>query len=248
MASSLESSIFTAEKFLQYLKSRGQLDDGPVPKNMVVCFIPFVAHGLCSEPHWEKRKFLGATLYTDSNHPDVGVLTEIGVGAPALVAKLEELNVLGVKRVLGLGVAGSLTNDHQVGQVVLANGALRQEGCSQHYGVTELKVFPHKGLVESLAKGFGSPVASELWVSTDAPYRETPSKIEQWMSQGAGCVEMEASALFSVAKFLGLEAASVAVISDFLGQGEWQPYFHHKVVKDSLFGTIHAAVQILRCC
>lgn len=37
---------------------------------------------------------------------------------------------------------------------------------------------------------------------------------------------MEASAIFSVAKYLNVDAASIFTISNYLGEREWKPYFH----------------------
>jgi uridine phosphorylase len=37
---------------------------------------------------------------------------------------------------------------------------------------------------------------------------------------------MEASAVFAVADYRGVEAGSMFVISDYLGLSEWEPKFH----------------------
>lgn len=65
-------------------------------------------------------------------------------------------------------------------------------------------------------------------VSTDAVYRQTFRKERLWREKGAVGVDMETSAVFSVAHYLGLRAAALLMVSDVhpLGQDdpkwEWQ--------------------------
>jgi uridine phosphorylase len=45
---------------------------------------------------------------------------------------------------------------------------------------------------------------------------------------------MEAAALLTVARVLGVQAASVFCISDVLHRGQWQPYLHSAGVNQAL--------------
>jgi purine-nucleoside phosphorylase len=63
-----------------------------------------------------------------------------------------------------------------------------------------------------------------IW-STDAIYRETGEKVKYFQNQQAIGVEMEISALFTVAKFRGVDAAALAVVSDELASLKWRPGF-----------------------
>ena len=51
-------------------------------------------------------------------------------------------------------------------------------------------------------------------VSTDAVYRQTFAKEQLWREKGAVGVDMETSAVFSVAQYLGLKAVALLMISD----------------------------------
>ena len=59
----------------------------------------------------------------------------------------------------------------------------------------------------------------------DTPYRETVEEVRHYRREGVLTVEMEAAALFAVAAVRGVEAASVFVLSDLLGETEWTPEF-----------------------
>lgn len=57
--------------------------------------------------------------------------------------------------------------------------------------------------------------------TTDAPYRETPSRIKYAKEKGATCVDMEASACFAVAKFRHVELAGIFYGGDLVKAEGW---------------------------
>ena len=76
--------------------------------------------------------------------------------------------------------------------------------------------------------------ARAVW-STDGVYRETLEKFRKFKNTGVLGVDMETSAIFAVAQYRGVEAASAQVISDILSETEWQTYFfgHQSVTKNT---------------
>jgi purine-nucleoside phosphorylase len=64
-----------------------------------------------------------------------------------------------------------------------------------------------------------------VW-TTDAAFRESPEKVERFRGLGAAAVDMEASAVFTVAAFLGIEAAALLLVSDELSTLAWRPGFN----------------------
>ena len=70
-----------------------------------------------------------------------------------------------------------------------------------------------------------------IW-STDAIYRETRQKVKYFQRQDAIAVEMEISALFTVAKFRGVDMAAMAVVSDELASFKWRPGFKRDEFKN----------------
>ncbi|MGB5748539.1 MAG: purine-nucleoside phosphorylase, partial [Desulfobacterales bacterium] len=65
-------------------------------------------------------------------------------------------------------------------------------------------------------------------------YRETKEKVDYYQKQGVLAVEMEASALFSVAQFRQVELCAMLVVSDELSSLKWRPGF-----RDQQFVTGH---------
>ncbi|MFW9866505.1 MAG: purine phosphorylase, partial [Candidatus Thorarchaeota archaeon] len=97
-----------------------------------------------------------------------------------------------------------------------------------HYLPDEKYSYPSQFLTDNIIKtikklGLDYNIGTS-W-TTDAPYRETTKEIEQYKREDVLTVEMEASAVFSVAKCLNVEAAAIFTISDYISDMEWKPLF-----------------------
>jgi uridine phosphorylase len=56
-----------------------------------------------------------------------------GMGCPSTAIGVEELANIGVKTMVRLGTSGAMQEHTRVGDLVIANGAVRQEGTSTEY-------------------------------------------------------------------------------------------------------------------
>jgi len=146
------------------------------------------------------------------------------IGAPQAAMVLEKMIALGVRRVVTLGWCGSLQPGVRIGDVVLPTGAFSEEGTSLHYLDDPGKASPSMrilGVLKDKSRETGLVFhEGKVW-TTDAPYRETASKVRLYGEAGALAVEMETSALFSVAHFRGIDLATILVVSDELFGGKW---------------------------
>lgn len=82
----------------------------------------------------------------------------------------------------------------------------------------------HQGLSFSLA----------ITVSTDAPYRETPAWLKEMQNRRIDVADMEASAVFSLARYRGVEAAGLMVVSDELFSGVWNNHFPPSLLRETI--------------
>jgi purine-nucleoside phosphorylase len=69
--------------------------------------------------------------------------------------------------------------------------------------------------------------AGAVW-STDAVFRETRQRVATYQQSGILAVDMETSALCSVAKFRGVDLGVILVVSDELSSLTWRPGFKHE--------------------
>ncbi|MBI1968679.1 hypothetical protein HYS49_02105, partial [Candidatus Woesearchaeota archaeon] len=79
----------------------------------------------------------------------------------------------------------------------------------------------------------------------DAPYRETKAEIQKYKKQNVATVEMESSALFTVAQIRKVKIASAFVVSDVLGEDKWDPQFDAKHVNRKLYQLFDVALGCL---
>ena len=86
--------------------------------------------------------------------------------------------------------------------------------------------------------------SGKVW-TTDAPYRETVTKVKQYQVKGILAVEMELSALLTVARFREVEIGGLIVISDELFDLTWKSGFESK---EFLSGVRSGCEIILTVC
>jgi len=110
------------------------------------------------------------------------------LGSPQAGMVLEKLIALGVREVVVLGWCGSLQNYVAIGDVVIPVGAYSEEGTSRHYLSSNLcerdagfvPAANQPVSMEFILKAFRSwgvkLHSGNVW-TTDAPYRETISKV-----------------------------------------------------------------------
>lgn len=149
-----------------------------------------------------------------------------GRGAPQAVDTVETLAALGVKTIIAVGMCGAFSEQVHTGEIIAPEKAFVEEGTSFHYYESIDASFPDADLLQMAVSLFHT--GTHPIVSTDAVYRQTFRKERLWREKGAVGVDMETSAVFSVAHYLGLRAAALLMVSDVhpLGQDdpkwEWQ--------------------------
>ena len=179
----------------------------------------------------------------------VGLVGGFGIGAPAAAMILEELIALGVRRFINIGAAGSLLNDCQFGDVIVADAAIRDEGVSHHYLPSAKFAYPSPSLTAEFASALERRGVSfhrgTTW-TIDAVFRETVAEANSYQAEGVATVEMEAAALFAVAALREVDVAAAFAVSDHLLVSEaWEPGFQHHALHRSLELLLEAAVATL---
>lgn len=162
---------------------------------------------------------------------------------------VEELAVQGAIEFLILGTAGGITAPRP-GGLVLCTKALRDEGVSHHYLPNSRYALPDRGLVSGLGeamKKHGISYQSGPSWTIDAPYRESKQELAQYYKEGILTVEMEAAALFAVARVVGARAAAVFMVSDLLKADGWTGFAKGRRPQDfAALASVAEAFQSLR--
>jgi uridine phosphorylase len=159
------------------------------------------------------------------------------VGAPYAVMLMETLIARGATKVIFLGWCGSISETVAIGDMIVPTSAFIDEGTSRHYqDKAKCVAWPSKPLLNGLKSVLDRKKIpfhqGPIW-TTDAVYRETPQKVEQYQREGAKGVEMEISALFTVADFRGIDIAALVIASDDLTALRWRPGFKTEAFKQA---------------
>ena len=176
------------------------------------------------------QKLFTSRLFVDGSRAAKIAIAGPAVGAPYAVMVLETLIAWGAKKIIFLGWCGSLSEKVKIGDIIVATSAIIDEGTSGHYNEKEMRLsYPSALMLKKLNTALAHNQANfhngVIW-STDAIYRETAEKVKNFQQQKAIGVEMEMSALFTVAKFRGVDLAALAVVSDELASFKWRPGFN----------------------
>jgi len=137
-----------------------------------------------------------------------------GMGGPSAAIVLEELIVLGARRVIRVGTCGALSDELALGDLVVAGEAIAADGASRALGAGET-VAADRGLTAALEQAAQS--TAKTIVSTDLFYDPDPTRNTNWVAGGAVAVEMEAATVFAVGARTGVPAGCVLIVSDLLG-------------------------------
>jgi len=143
----------------------------------------------------------------------------IGWGAPSAAYVFELLIALGTRRFVIAGTAGGLGPALSIGDVVVCDRAIRDEGVSHHYLEPGKYSYPSSGLTAGLGRALdaaGLPFRTGSTWTVDAVFRETAAEAKYHAADGALAVEMEAAALFAIAQVRQVDIAAAVVLSDLL--------------------------------
>ena len=233
----MEKAMFNPKDYIKYKKFPSNL-----PKKYIITYQDRALKYI--QKKYKPKKIELYSLLTVYVYKDIGFVRMTGIGAPNAATIFEELIALGGRKFVNIGTAGGL---HHEG-VFLCNKALRDEGTSHHYIQFGKYSYPDKILTAKLKKKLKNSKLEFFEGTTwtiDAPYRETKAEVEKYARQEIKTVEMEASALFAVAKYRKVKIASVFVVSDLLGK-KWIPKFHRFDVKKTQNKLIDIGVELLR--
>jgi uridine phosphorylase len=216
-----------------------------VPEHCVVCFFKEV---LDKVVHENQAHIIVKNRWEDGPHP----LYEItyreqrlaffhpGVGGAIAANLLEEVIAFGCRKFIVCGGCGVLAKGIQVGHLFVVSAAVRDEGVSYHYLPPSREVEANPAGMLALEKALQQHKVSyrtgKTW-TTDAPYRETPLKIEARRAEGCLTVEMEAASLMAVAQFRGAALGQVLYAGDDLSGDEWDErgWQDRKDIRENLF-------------
>lgn len=242
--------VFSSEDAVRYWKaSRSENFETPL-NGVLLCYSRYLIDYVQLNYDVTSFRFVSGHYLHLFNEYDrkIGIMGNFGIGAPVAVAVLEELITLGIQKFVSLGVAGTLQKYLNIGDIVICNKAIRDEGTSHHY-VKSTKYASASPLLteamQEIMKKRQSTVYTGTSWTTDAPYRETAAEVQHYQNEGVLTVDMEASALFAVAEFRSVHMGSIFTISDSLADSGWKPAFRSELTVQGLETILKVSLEAL---
>jgi uridine phosphorylase len=169
-------------------------------------------------------------------------VTSTGIGAPSAAIALEELARVDVETFIRVGSCGAIQPEMDVGDLVITTGAVRQEGTSDAYVREDYPAVADHEVVAALvaaAERLGYDYHTGLTMSADSFYAgqgrpgfegyvapDSQALVEELQNANVKNIEMEASAILTLANVYGLRAGAVCsvyanrVTDEFRTEGE----------------------------
>jgi uridine phosphorylase len=145
-----------------------------------------------------------------------------GIGCPSAAIAVEELDAVGVETVIRVGTTGALQSGIEIGDMVVATGAAKDEGTTGRYEADTVPAVPDYEVLSALvdsAEANGEDVHVGAVATDDAFYAETEEYVERWEAAGLLAVEMEAAAIFSLARRKDMAAGAICTVDGNLVEG-----------------------------
>jgi uridine phosphorylase len=140
-------------------------------------------------------------------------VTSTGIGGVSAGIAVEELKNVGVKVMIRIGSCGALQPDLQLGDLVIASGAVRNDGASYAYINKAYPAIPDPELLFQIiaaAKKMSANYYIGLVRSHDSFYTDKEQEIDKyWSEKGILASEMETAALFVIGRLRGIKTASI---------------------------------------
>lgn len=212
------------------LKTEGEMYHIGVTKGMIgkYCLLPGDP-GRCEQI----ASFLESPVHVGMNREyniwngylcgELVTVCSTGIGGPSTAIAVEELHMCGADTMIRIGTCGGISTKVCCGDVIVATGAVRQDGTSLEYapaifpavptadtlfalieGAKKLDVAYHAGVVQSKDSFYGQHSPSRMPTSADLL-----EKWEAWKRLGVLASEMESATLFTVGASLGISTGAV---------------------------------------
>ncbi|MEZ4508828.1 MAG: nucleoside phosphorylase [Eubacteriales bacterium] len=136
-----------------------------------------------------------------------------GIGGASAGIAVEELKNLGVTNMIRIGSCGALQPQVKIGDLVLVNGAVRDDGASKTYIDPIFPAVPDSGLLFACvqaAKERNYRYHTGIARSHDSFYTDREAEIDAyWSQRGVLGADMETAALYTIGHLRGIRTMSI---------------------------------------
>jgi uridine phosphorylase len=177
------------------------------------------------------------TTYTGQLDGHAVSVCSTGIGSPSTAIAVEELAAIGVRTFIRVGTTGSIQREVHFGDLVVATGAVRDEGTTPSYvPLAYPAVADHELVAAMLAAGrernhrthagivrSHDALYADLHAAEQPRYAELQPALEMWRRARVLCNDMESSTIFTLCAIRGLRGGSILTVVNEPGEAEIDP-------------------------
>ena len=174
-------------------------------------------------------------------------LCSTGIGSPSAAIAVEELAAVGVDTFVRVGTTGALQAGIEIGDMVVATGAAKDEGTTSRYEADTVPAVPDYDVLAALvdaSEARDAPVHVGPITTDDAFYAESDTYVSDWEAAGLLAVEMEAAAIFTIARRKGLHAGAICTVDGNLVEGTQKGETEDEELPPKARNNVDRAIEI----
>ena len=180
-------------------------------------------------------------------------VTSTGIGSPSAAIAVEELARVGVETMIRVGSCGAIQPEMAVGDLVITTGAVRQEGTSDEYVREDYPAAADYEVVSALvaaAERLGYDYHTGVTMSADSFYAGqgrpgfdgfeaagADDLVDDLKAANVKNIEMEASAILTLANLYGLRAGAVCTVYANRETGEFRTEGESRAAETATLAT-----------
>lgn len=184
------------------------------PMDSVIKALKEKAENVC-----ELKKFIQG-FHANLNGKQISVFNS-RVGSPIASDCTYYLRFTPCRKIIYTGLIGSLQPTIRVGDIIVPTAAVRGEGATRYFieegypAVADFKILREiSETLDEVYTGCDVKIHYGPIYTTDSFASETREFLELWKSRNLLGIEMETSAIYTIASMYGIKAASFHVVSD----------------------------------
>ena len=180
-------------------------------------------------------------------------VTSTGIGGPSAAIAVEELARAGVETFVRVGSCGAIQPEMSVGDLVITTGGVRQEGTSDEYVREDYPAVADYEVVSALvaaAERLGYDYHTGITMSADSFYagqgrpgfegfhaEGSEDLVEHLKAANVKNIEMEASAIMTIANVYGLRSGAICSVYANRETGEFRTEGEHRAAETASLGV-----------
>ena len=226
-------AILTPQQFMGFLKEKGAYSNFNAPKTLIMCVDRSLFENILQKYKTQKCGAWASDLYLLTDYPSVAV-TKLGMTSSLAVMAFEMAIAWGIKQAIFIGTTCALQKDIAVGDLMVCEKAIRDEGTSHHYLPYGKYAYPSKKMQTKfleILKDMNKPYKLGTILTTSAFFQMKVDEARHYQKEGVLGVEMEMAGLLSVAVYRHIDMIAFGTRTDTYANLVWEKSANYKDAK-----------------